>query len=109
MQERAERRHVHRLLAHRNLAISHHDGIDAERWSAMGELGARNQLASCDDIADDPEIFGEWRTYSARTQRRQSSHRDHEVGVRLIGLVEHLYRLDGGRMAIHPFPFHMKG
>ena len=75
----------------------------------MGELGARNQLASGHDIAGDPEIFGEWRTYSARTPRRQSSHRDHEVGVRLIGLVEHLHRLDGGRMAIHPFPFHMKG
>src|SRR5215813_5053909 len=104
MQERSERRSVDRLLAHRNLTIADYHGVDAERRSVMSELGAGNQLTGSGKIAHNAEIFGERRTYWPCSQRRQGSYRDHEVGVSLIGLVEHLCRLDGGRAASPSVP-----
>ena len=51
MQQRAERRDMRGLLAHRDLAVADRDLVDAERRPLVGEAGARDQFIGRGQIA----------------------------------------------------------
>ena len=51
VQERAERRHMRRFLAHFDLAIADGDAVDGEWRTCVGQAGARDQLIDRGEIA----------------------------------------------------------
>ena len=58
-QQRAEGRHIERLLAHGDLAIAHADAVDAVGRARMREAGARYQLVGGREIAQDFEVLAQ--------------------------------------------------
>ena len=91
MQQRGERRPVGRLFADRHLAVAHHDAVDAVRRPRMGQRGARDQLVSRGEIAERrrPQRTVEPGADRTRSHVGQGPHRHHDVGMRLIRLIEH--------------------
>ena len=55
VQQRAERRHLRRLLAHLDLAVADGDAVDAERRARVGQAGARDQLVGRGEVAHQPD------------------------------------------------------
>ncbi len=89
MQQRAERRRVRRLLAHLDLAIADGDGVDAEGRAGMGEAGARDQLVGRGEIADGRMVGEQRLAAGADRHAGPGPHRHHDVGLQLIGEVQH--------------------
>jgi hypothetical protein len=96
MQQGRERCHVGGFFGDRHLAVADHDAVDAVRRAGVGEPRARDQLIGGGEIAERrrPRRAVEPFAHGFRRHAGKGAHRHHDVGMRLIGLIEH--RIPGG-------------
>jgi len=90
MEERTERRRCGRLLADFHRAVADSDRADAEGRAGVGEAGARDQLIRGGQIACGRILGEQQRATGGDRHGRPSAHRHHDVGLRLIGEIQHL-------------------
>jgi hypothetical protein len=90
-QERAERRGQRGVLVHRDLAVADRDAVDPERRAGMRQPRSRNELVGGSEVAQDGVVGNAAQRLAERPQRRAGpvADRNHDIGVGLIGLVEH--------------------
>ncbi len=91
MQQRAERRHVGRFLPYRHLAIAHRDAGNAVGRAHMGQARTRDQLIGRGEVAEYRRPSRAVEPLAHRLDRNagQCTHRPHNVGMGLIGLIKH--------------------
>ena len=89
VKQRAERRLVRGFLAHFDLAVADVNRADAKGRPGVGQSHPRHQLVSRGQIADGG-IFGDERlTAGGERHGRPRFHRRYNVGVGLIGEIQH--------------------
>ena len=111
VQERAEGRRQRGLLIHRHFAIADRDAVDAEGRARMREPGARDEFVSGRQVAQD-RVVGDARQRlpeRAQSRSRPGADRHHDVGMGLVGLVEHSPTLACRRGLAGVFPRVTKG
>jgi hypothetical protein len=90
VQQRSERRDPCRLLVHRDFLVAHHRAVDVEGWPVVSETGARDQLIGSREIARERGDAGRLgRRHRLYGETRQCAHRNHEIGMCLIGEIKH--------------------
>jgi hypothetical protein len=98
MQQGSERRDARGLFMHRDLLVAHHDAVDAERRPVVAQPGARDQLIGGGEIAGERHrADGLRRRQRLDREVGQRPHRNHEIGMCLIGYIKHSLLLPLGR------------
>ena len=91
MQQRPEWRAQRGALANRRLAVADDHTIDPESGAGVGQASARNKLVRRGQVAQDG-VVGDARQRQAKGPQgsaRPLANRNHDVGMGLVGLIEH--------------------
>ena len=91
MQECSERGRQRGVLVHRDLAIADRDAVDPEGRARVRKPGPGNKFVGGGQVAQDCVVGDARQGLTERAQRGGSPRADrhHDVGMDLIGLVEH--------------------